>query len=241
MKLKKLLPLAGLTGIAAVAAPLVTSCAQKGTAITWELGDDEIVLESLEDGVDFKNETKMLEGYLSAIENDRTIMSKDIVKSVCNKFNPTANDEQLTSVSIRTDKIDVAKHLVSIHGSVEVKTSTDGGKPSLLTTEWTMKNMEYVCQHTENDKTTQFIPKLFSLTVGQQDWIDYIIELSKDSKWSFEIKQTTSLGTTVEVKLNHANIGDLSPQWEKFLLESAYDMTGILYVSTYYAKASITE
>lgn len=247
MKLKKLLPLAGLTGIAAVAAPLVTSCAEKGTTITWESGDDPIVLNPVAAAdVVFKDETKMLEGYLSAINTDKTIMSKDIIKVLVAKFaDLPEGDIKLNFISVRTDNVDVEKHLVTTRASIEIKEpGIDGAKSTLYNVEWTIKNMEYVGVFDEDaGKGAIFKPKLCAVTpedssLPTQEWFDYLVELSKDEKWSFDMTQSSSLGTTIELHLNHSNIGDLPTNWIESLVPGGHEYIGIDYISWYYSNAT---
>ena len=259
MKLKKLLPLAGMTGVAAIAAPLVTSCAQKGTEVVWTRGDTPpSVGEPTE--TTFNSAKEATQAYFGAIDKDKTLLSKDIILSNLDYLTDELF-ESITKTSVRTDKVDKDELKVSYVNKIEgnMYISSYGTDTVKGIAEYEAKNVEFcidkgVVISTEDypilTDYNYFQPKLAQkvryvyyllnnpvieptpqeISDAAQDLMDYAQALSKDNSWYFYYSEDTEVLKTTQ-RIDASNVYEYAYQ---AVYEYNMTLTGFLNLSTYF-------
>lgn len=138
MKLKKLLPSAGFTSIAAIATPLVTSCANKGTEVVWNKGQDAPTTDVQD--TQFASWEDATQAYFDAIDNDYMILSIDsVLDAIAYGEKLYLNTHKVTS---RTDSVNKDKHTISTHTTITGKSLINESVEYTYTFE--AKNVEYI-------------------------------------------------------------------------------------------------
>lgn len=266
MKLKKILPLAGLTSIAAIVAPLVTSCANKGTELIWNKGEEEPTPPHAA-VTKFASWETATQAYFDAIDNDHMILSIDsVLDAIAYGDKLGLNTRKVTS---RTDSVDKEEHTISTRTTIIGKLKED------LTIEYTYtfetKNVEYVVvpnYQFNNDTLTSHVffqpllvyevdvaHRLYQEYLSEEDpakrteiledftqaievIMDHVYELHQDKNWYF-YSSTETDGEFASQRVDYSNVSE-------YAYEAVYDYTLLLFddftiLSQYFKDVEVGE
>lgn len=261
MKLKKLLPIATMTGITAVVAPLVTSCSQNGTMISWSMDDyveGELPFNNLPEytGEDtFADAEAATKAYLAEVNKDKTLFTKELINSIVwltayiseRVDNPAITAaETIKNIKVRTDKVDVENCTLSFYVEEQVKwVPVEGGASINYTATFEAKNLKMLMTTRSPSTYPALIPYLWYLNDTRseaetfQEIYAKLFELANDKSWSYTIHQESSLGNVVDQFVDYSNVLDFNEVEDVYLVLDSWTL-GSMMVSTYFDGITIT-